>query len=168
MRHPERSLAVLRIVVGAWFFKSIFTKLTVSFAWIFPVPVASDRWIATMPRLVAKYAAENPFPWYKHFLVVTVIPHARAFADLTAVAEVAVGFSLLFGVLTPVGAFFALIQVVFYGLAVQHTSPGQLGFHTVLLAMLLTFLFSRAGRIWGFDGWLLERRPNSTLIRLLA
>lgn len=54
-----------------------------------------------MPKLLAKYAAENPFPWCKHFLIGTVIPNATVFAHITVVAEVAVGFSLLFDLLTP-------------------------------------------------------------------
>ena len=83
MRHPERWLAVLRIVVGAWFLKSLFTKLTVVMAWgVVPVPAASDRWIATMPRLIERYAAENPFPAYKAFLLETIAPNP-AFAHLT-------------------------------------------------------------------------------------
>src|SRR2546430_7039601 len=46
MRHPERWLAVLRIAVGVWFAKAIFTKLSVTLAWGFlPVPTASDRWL---------------------------------------------------------------------------------------------------------------------------
>jgi len=57
MRSPERWLAVLRIAVGLWFAKSIFTKLSVTLAWGFlPVPTASDRWLHVMPILVTKYA----------------------------------------------------------------------------------------------------------------
>ena len=169
MRYPARWLAVLRMVVGVWFFKSILTKLTVGLAWgVLPIPIASRRWITTMPKLLAKYAAENPFPWYKHFLQGTVIPNAHAFAHLTALAEVGVGFSLLFGVLTPLGAFFALIQVVFYGLAVQHLSAGQLGFHVMLFAMITSFLFARAGRVWGLDVWLRNQWPTAAVLRALT
>ena len=166
MRHPERWLAVLRIVVGAWFLKSLFTKLTVVMAWgVVPVPAASDRWIATMPRLIERYAAENPFPAYKSFLLETIAPNP-AFAHLTALGEVAVGLSLTFGLLTVLGATFGALQVMFYGTAVQHTSPGQQGFHVMLLAMMIAFLFARAGRRWGVDGWLLGRNPRGALARL--
>ena len=78
------------------------------------------------------------------------------------------GLSLLFGLLTPVGAFFGLLQVVFYGMAVQQQSSGQQGFHIMLFAMMLTFLFSRAGRQWGIDGWLRERYPASRIVQLLT
>jgi len=62
MRHPERWLAVLRLTVGLWFLKSLFTKVSVALVGgVIPLPVASERWIATMPKLITKYAAENPF-----------------------------------------------------------------------------------------------------------
>lgn len=166
MIHPARWLAVLRIVVGLWFLKSLFTKLTIGLAWGFlPVPMATSRWIHVMPKLLTNYAAENPFPAYKSFLENTVIPNP-AFAHLTAVAEVAVGIALTFGILTVLGAFFGAIQVVFYGLAVQHMSSGQQGFHVMLFSMMIAFLFARAGRVWGVDGWIRRRWPNSWLTYL--
>jgi hypothetical protein len=38
----------------------------------------------------------------------------------------------------------------------------------MLFAMMLTFLFARAGRQWGIDGWLRERYPTSRLVQLLT
>jgi uncharacterized membrane protein YphA (DoxX/SURF4 family) len=165
MRHPDRWLAALRIVVGLWFLKAILTKLTVTLAWgVLPVPVASDRWIAVMPKLIAQYAAEHPIPAYRAFLLDVVAPN-EVFAHLTALGEVAVGLSLTLGLLTEVGAFFGLLQVVFYGLAVQHTSPGQQGFHVLLATSMLAFLFARAGRVWGVDAW---RSRRGTVAAWLA
>lgn len=169
MRAPERWIAVLRMVVGAWFFKSIVTKIGIALAGGFiPVPVASARWQAVMPKLIAKYAADNPFPSYKSFLLDTVIPHSHVFATLTALGEVGVGIALLFGLLTPVGAFFGLLQVLFYGFAVQQQSSGQQGFHVMLFAMMITFLFARAGRRWGIDARLRARWPESRLVQALT
>ena len=64
MRFPDRWLAVLRIAVGVWFLKALWTKLSITLLWgVLPVPIASDRWIQTMPTLVARYAdACNLFP----------------------------------------------------------------------------------------------------------
>src|ERR671924_1364781 len=90
--HPAEWLAVLRIVVGLFFAKAIWTKMAIVMAGgIIPVPSASARWIATMPKLVAKQAAGNPLPWYKDFLETTVLPHSQLFAQLTAWGEVIVG-----------------------------------------------------------------------------
>ena len=159
-------LAVLRIVVGLWFLKSILTKLSIMLAWGFvPVPVASPRWIATMPKLIALYAAQNPIPPYRAFLLDAVVP-SHLFAHLTALGEVAIGVSLTLGLLTVAGASVGIVQVVFYGLAVQHMAPGQRGFHVMLLAMMLAFAFTRAGRVWGVDGWLKRHHPRSALARL--
>jgi uncharacterized membrane protein YphA (DoxX/SURF4 family) len=158
---------VLRIVVGLWFAKSLLTKATIALAWGFlPVPASNGRWIAVMPKLIAKYAADNPIEWYRSFLLDTVIPNGHVFAHLTALGEVAIGLSLTLGVLTTLGAFFGLIQVIFYGLAVQHMSSGQQGFHVMLFAMMVAFLFARAGRTWGIDAWLVRRYPNSIWARL--
>ena len=157
MSHPQRWLAVLRLTVGLWFLKSIFTKISIGLmAGFIPVPEASPRWIATMPKLIAKYAADNPFPAYKAFLLGTVVPN-HTFAHLTALGEVAVGLSLTLGLLTEVGAIFGAVQVIFYGLAVQHMSSGQQGFHVMLFAMMIAFLFAHAGRTWGLDAWLWRR-----------
>src|SRR5512138_1397144 len=157
MRYPQRWLAVLRLTVGLWFLKSLFTKLSIGLlAGVIPVPVASERWIATMPKLIAKYAADNPFPAYKAFLLGSVVPN-HAYAHLTALGEVAVGLSLTLGLLTELGAAFGALQVIMYGLAVQHMSSGQQGFHVMLLAMMVAFLFAHAGRCWGLDGWLWRR-----------
>lgn len=162
MRHSQQWLAILRLTVGLWFLKSLFTKLTVGFvAGFIPVPMASDRWIEVMPKLIARYAAENPFPLYKSFLLDTVIPN-QAFAHLTAIGEAAIGISLTLGLLTELGAVFGALQVIMYGLAVQHMSSGQQGFHVMLFAMMIAFLFSHAGRTWGLDAWLAnrwDRRP---------
>src|SRR5438034_849163 len=70
MRSPDRWLAGLRIAVGVWFAKAIFTKLSVTLAWGFlPVPTASDRWQHIMPVLVTKYAEGNPIGFFREFLL---------------------------------------------------------------------------------------------------
>jgi uncharacterized membrane protein YphA (DoxX/SURF4 family) len=169
LRAPERWIAAQRIVVGAWFAKSILTKLGfVLLGGFLPLPAASARWQGVMPKLIAKYAADNPFPWYKSFLLDTVIPNSHVFATVTALGEIAVGLSLLLGLLTPVGAFFGLIQVMFYGMAVQQQSSGQQGFHVMLFILMLTFIFARAGRRWGIDARLRERWPDSRFVQLFT
>jgi YVTN family beta-propeller protein len=168
MRHPERSLAALRITVGLWFLKSIFTKLTIALiAGFIPMPVATARWIETMPKLVTRYAAENPIAGYKAFLLGTVVPN-EAYAHLTALGEVAIGLALTLGLFTEVGALFGALLVITYGLAVQHMSPAQQGFHVMLFAMMVAFLFARAGRVWGVDGWLARRSEARSFAQSFA
>jgi thiosulfate dehydrogenase [quinone] large subunit len=160
MRYPERWLAILRIAVGFWFAKAIFTKLSLTLAWGFlPVPTASDRWIHVMPTLVGKYAEGNPVGFFREFLQTTV-------ATLTAFGEAAVGLGLLFGCLTTLAAAIGLVLVVNYGLAVQWQGSAQQGFHYMLITTLVVILGARAGRVWGVDGWIRGHRPGSWLARV--
>jgi thiosulfate dehydrogenase [quinone] large subunit len=166
MRSPERWLAVLRIAVGLWFAKAVFTKLSVTLLWGFlPVPTASDRWIHVMPILVGKYAEGNPVGFFKHFLQDHVIPHSHVYAQLTAFGEVTVGLGLVLGCLTALASGIGLFLVLNYGLAVQWQSSAQQGFHYMLLTSLVVILATRAGRTWGLDGWARARRPRSWLAR---
>ncbi|HEX5435652.1 MAG TPA: DoxX family membrane protein [Gemmatimonadaceae bacterium] len=166
MRFPQRWIVLLRVVVGLWFLQSLLTKFTIALAWGFlPVPAANARWMRVMPKLLAKYAADNPIHGYQHFLQHTVIPNSHLFASFTAVGEVGVGLCLTLGLLTVPASFVGAIQVVFYGMAVQHMSPGQRGFHVMLFAMMTTFFFTGAGRYWGIDGWLRSRYPDSVFAR---
>jgi uncharacterized membrane protein YphA (DoxX/SURF4 family) len=166
MAHPNRWLAVLRIVVGLYFVKSLITKMSfVTLGGILPLPAVSERWLTVMPKIVAKQASENPLIFYKQFLEGTVLPHSSLFAQLTAWGETVTGLGLTLGLLTGVASLVGLVLVINYGLATQWMSPGQQGFHLVLLFLMLAFFFARAGRTWGIDGWLARRRLGSFLSR---
>src|SRR5947207_2440878 len=150
MRSPERWLAFLRIAVGIWFAKAIFTKLSITLAWGFlPLPTVSDRWIHVMPLLVTKYAEGNPVGFFREFLQATVVSHGTLFAQLTAFGEAAVGLGLVFGCLTTLASAIGLFLVVNYGLAVQWQGSSQQGFHYMLITTLVVLLAVRAGRTWG-------------------
>jgi thiosulfate dehydrogenase (quinone) large subunit len=166
MTHPAEWLAVLRIVVGLYFVKSLVTKMTVvMLGGVLPVPTVSARWLEVMPKIVTRQASENPIAFYKHFLEATVLPNSNLFAQLTAWGETVVGIGLTLGLLTGFASLIGLVLVVNYGLATQWMSPGQQGFHLVLVCLMLAFFFARAGRTWGLDGWLAGRRPGSLLAR---
>ena len=169
MRAPACWLAALRIVVGTWFLKGAVTKITLVLTWGFlPLPGATARWSATMPTLLARYAAENPVTGYRTFLLETVIPNAPFFANLTAIGETVVAISLVLGLLTPAGAAVGFVLSIVYGLAVQHMSSGQLGFHVLLVSLMLAFFFTRAGRTWGIDARLRTCWPAAAVTRWLT
>jgi thiosulfate dehydrogenase (quinone) large subunit len=166
MNHPAEWLAVLRIVVGLYFVKSLVTKMTVvMLGGLLPVPAVSERWLTVMPKIVAKQASENPLSFYKHFLEGVVLPNSNLFAHLTAWGETVAGLGLTLGVLTGLASLVGLVLVFNYGLATQWMSPGQQGFHLVLFFLMLAFFFARAGRTWGLDGWLAQGWPRSFLTR---
>ena len=159
MSNPEKWLALLRIVVGLYFVKSFFTKMgLVMIGGILPLPAVTERWITTMPKIVARQASENPLTFYKQFLEGTVLPHSGLFAQLTAWGETVVGLGLTLGLLTGVASLVGLFLVTNYGLATQWMSPG-------LFFLMLAFFSARAGRTWGIDGWLARRKPHSLLSR---
>src|SRR5213593_466839 len=142
MNHADRALALLRVVVGVWFLKAVWTKVTFGVvAGVVPYPMVSPRFIAFHPRRVAEFAAGNPIAWYRDFLETTVLPHAPLFATLQTFGAVAVGLFLALN----------------YGLATQWMSFGQQGFHLLLTVSMLIFLATGAGRVWGVDRWLIPR-----------
>ena len=166
MHRPAQWLAILRIVVGLYFVKSLVTKMSfVLLGGVVPIPAVSERWLGVMPKIVARQASENPLVFYKHFLEGTVLPHSSVFAQLTAWGETVVGLGLTLGLLTGLASLVGLVLVTNYGLATQWMSPGQQGFHLVLFFLMLAFFFARAGRTWGLDGWLARQKPNSFLTR---
>lgn len=155
---PQGWIVLLRVVVGFWFLKAVWTKLAV--AWLFgvvPYPAVSPRFVGFHPRRVAEFAAGNPVEWYKNFLEGTVLPHAAVFATLQAYGEVVVGVGLLLGLLTGLSALIGLFLALNFGLATQWMSFGQQGFHLLLVTSMIIFLGARAGRVSGLDGWLLAR-----------
>ena len=159
MNAPETWLALLRVVVGAWFLKAVWTKLVLEFLWgVVPYPVVSERFLAFHPKRVAEFAAGNPDGWYKDFLETTVMPQSRLFATLQAYGEAAVGLGLVLGLLTGLTALVGLFMCVNFALAAQWMSFGQQGFHLLLVTSMVIFLFARAGRAWGIDGWILAPR----------
>jgi thiosulfate dehydrogenase [quinone] large subunit len=169
MIHPERAVAVLRIVVGVWFLKAVWTKLGLGLAaGVIPYPVVSPRFLGFHPKRVAEFAAGNPVGWYKDFLEHTVLPQAPLFATLQTYGEVAVGIGLVLGLLTGLTVLVGLFLALNYGLATQWMSFGQQGFHLLLITSMVLFLATRAGRVWGVDRWLLARAPHWRWLRLLA
>jgi thiosulfate dehydrogenase [quinone] large subunit len=162
---PEIGIAILRVVVGVWFLKAVWTKLGLVWMGPLPYPEVTPRFLGFHPRRVGEFAEGNPVGWYKEFLEGTVLPNATLFATLQAYGEVVVGIGLVLGLFTSLAALVGLFLAINYGLATQWMSPGQQGFHLVLFFLMLAFFFARAGRTWGLDGWLARRKPNSLLSR---
>ena len=166
MRYPQTGIALLRIVVGAWFLKAVWTKLTLVYiAGVVPFPAVSPRFLAFHPKRVAEFASDTPVGWDKAFLQGTVLPHAAAFATLQAYGEVVVGIGLVLGLLTGLAALIGLALAVNYGLATQWMSFGQQGFHVLLITSMVIFLMTGAGRLGGLDQLLAARAKGSRGLR---
>lgn len=164
MIRPERWIVALRVVVGVWFVKAVWTKFTLGFLWdVVPYPLVAPRFLAFHPKRIAEFAAGNPVGWYKEFLEGTVLPNSRVFATLQTFAEAAVGLGLILGLLTGLTALVGLFLSLNYGLASQWMSFGQQGFHVLLVTSMIVFLGVRAGRTWGLDRWILARSDRRWL-----
>jgi uncharacterized membrane protein YphA (DoxX/SURF4 family) len=164
MWHPVGWIVVLRIAIGLYFIKALWTKLDVVLLGGFaPFVRVEHRWVDVMAKLVARQAAENPLAGYKAFLQDTVLTHSVMFADLTAWGETLVGISLVFGLMSGLGALVGLLLSVNYGLASQHLSPASFGFHYVLVVVTGLLFLARSGRAFGLDAWIARRWPTSWL-----
>lgn len=166
MKSQGISLALIRVVVGAWFLKAAIFKLTFVDLGGFPIPTATQRFINFLPKRLAEFASENPVLWYKQFLEQTAIPHAQLFAVLEAFGEVGVGMGLTLGLLTRFSALVGLVMSLNFFLASQWMGFCQQGFHLVLMGCMLAFFIGRAGRVWGLDA-LLARWSNNRVLRAL-
>jgi uncharacterized membrane protein YphA (DoxX/SURF4 family) len=166
MWHPARWIVVLRIAIGLYFIKALWTKLDVVLLGGFaPFVQVEHRWVDAMAAIVARQAAGNPLPAYKAFLQDTVLTHSVLFADLTAWGETLVGISLVFGLMSGLGALVGFLLSVNYGLASQHLSPASFGFHYVLVVVMALLFLARSGRAFGLDAWIARRWPRSWLTR---
>ena len=169
MRGVEGWLVILRVVVGAWFLKAVWTKLTVAYLWgTIPYLAVSARFVGFQPKRVAEFAAGNPVGWYKDFLETTVLPNAKLFATLQAYGEVCVGIGLVLGLLTVLSGLIGLLLSINYGLATQWMSFGQQGFHTLLITSMVILVGCAAGRRWGLDAWLRARAGRSRWVWLVT
>ena len=142
-----KGLALIRIIVGLWFAKAITTKLLLLGGFL-PLPLSSQRWIETMPKIVGRQMAENPIGWYKAFVEGTVLPNAPLFAHLTALGEAIAGLLLVLGLFSGLGAIIALLLSINYGLATWHMSPASQGFHWTLIAVMMGLFFGLAAFTW--------------------
>ncbi len=169
MMAPQAGIVLLRVVVGAWFLKAVWTKLTLAFLWgVIPYPAVSPRFLAFHPKRVAEFAAGNSIGWYKEFLESTVLPHSKLFASLQAYGEACVGIGLVLGLFTGLAALAGLFLSLNFGLAASWMSFGQQGLHLMLVTSMVIFLGTRAGRVWGLDHLLLHAAPRSRWLRFLS
>ena len=94
-----------------------------------------------------------------------MLQNPAMFAHLTALGETVVGIGLTLGLLNGLSSAIGFSMALAYGLATQWMSPGQRGFHIVLVALMLAFFGARAGRRWGIDAVIARRRPDSIWAR---
>lgn len=113
---------------------------------------------------LARSAARDPLPFHRDFILGFVVPHADAFSDVVAYGEIAIGISLVIGLLVRVSTVFGVFHNVNILLALAIPAGGsQMGINLLFIVAQLVFLFSAAGRSLGVDGRLKRTFPRSSL-----
>jgi len=160
MRIPqaERGLALLRIVVGLWLLRSALSHLV----WT-PWPWAADAWVYTVTADLAGHALDHPSFWVRYFIQQALLPNAEVYVGLSVVLELLAGISLTFGLLTVPGALLAALLALAGGILTHYQGNVLLGFYLMQGAAALVFLFTRAGRRWGFDAFLAGIKARALL-----
>lgn len=113
---------------------------------------------------------------YRPILANVVLPHAVFFGYAVGVVELFIGFSLLFGIFVRVGSVVGMLHMISLTLAtwweVGHAVPTWRYFgaeldHLPLLLLFILFYAADAGKVWGVDGWLSQkRRQRSSSVTL--
>jgi thiosulfate dehydrogenase [quinone] large subunit len=163
MIRARHGLALLRIGMGALFVISAWDKTT-------------KGWFASgqpLAKTLEQYLPKADGP-YQPFLHGTVVPHVDLFAQLVAMGEWVAGVSLLFGLLTRVGAIAGMWLLVNYmlmkGVLLQpqaYLNPLTYSDRLYFLASL-TFFLAAAGLVWGLDGALRPVWARIPIVRWLA
>ena len=154
----ERGIALLRIVVGFWILRAALAHLI----WT-PWPWASAYWVQVVSTELARHALNHPSFWVRYFIQQALLPNAEAYAGISVVLELLAGTSLTFGLLTVPGAFIAALLALQGAILTHYQAEPLLGYHLLQGTAAVVFLFTRAGRRWGFDAVLAGMKSRALL-----
>ncbi len=145
-------LALPRIVAGWFFFQFGFQKFNSRF-------LSGQQ----LSRQLAA-AANDPWAWHRGFILNTVAPHAHLFAYIVSFGEMAIGLSLMAGLLVRLSSLFGLFHNlnIYFAIALPNGGP-QVGLNRIYIALEIVFIFASAGRALGVDAILEQRFPRSWL-----
>lgn len=145
-------LAIPRIVVGYYFFQFGWEKLNLRF-------LSGEQ----LTRQLAR-AATDPLTWHRDFILHSVVPHSHLFGYLIAYGEMAIGLSLIVGLLVRLSSAFGIFHNLNILFAVALPTGGaQVGLNRIFIVLQFMFIFAAAGRALGLDGVLKSRFPRSWL-----
>jgi len=150
---PGYLFAILRIYLGVILLITVYGKLTA------PTPFSAE--MLGFINYVVK--AHVPPAFYTSFLQSVVIPNAKLFSYLVMTGEVIAGLGLLTGTMTRLSSFIGMILFLNYMWAKGgwFWSPNSEDAAVFFIALVL--FLGKAGRYFGFDGYLAKRWPNSFL-----
>lgn len=151
---PRQSLwpiALARMAIGfMWLF---------SLRWKLPPDFAPDQGPGLRDWLELE-VAHPAIQLYADFVANVVLPNFSLFAWLIFLAELLVGIMLLSGSWTRVASLIGLLMSLNLAVGLLEV-PGEWPWSYIMMIMWHgIFLMFRAGRLWGVDGWLEQRKKE--------
>jgi uncharacterized membrane protein YphA (DoxX/SURF4 family) len=145
---PANGLAIVRVTIGAMFVSVFFENLAKGL--YTPAGYAG---------LINYYIKQSHAPAVWKAVMGMAASHAAMAAPLQAVTEISLGVLLLIGLLTRPAAFVAFLYLG--SLWVSEWGTAWIWELLVPLLAALAVAVGRAGRKWGIDALLAQRRPSS-------
>jgi uncharacterized membrane protein YphA (DoxX/SURF4 family) len=136
-------IAVLRIYIGYYLLLQGIRKFQRNFP--------HSDWIG---RQIGDLASVELYPWYRRFLLHTVVPHQEFFGALVMIGEVTVGACLFLGLLTRPAAIIGIFMLINY-----YFGPGMARGGAVLaqqqtfIVCLIVIVLAAPGRVLGIDAF---------------
>ena len=143
-----RGLALVRVTIGAMFVSVFFENLGKGL--YTPAGYAG---------LIHYYIEKGHSPALWKAVMAQAASHAAMAAPMQAVAEISFGVLLVIGLLTRPVAFVASLYLA--SLWMSEWGTAWIWELLVPVLALLGVAIGSAGRTWGLDGWLAQRRPNA-------
>ncbi len=144
-----RGLAVIRIGFGLYFLQSAIEKIGAG--WL----GSGDALTAAVSKQIGQSAG-----FYRPFLEGMVLAHAGLFARMVALGELAVGISLILGLLAPLGAVGGFFLMGNFILMKGFAAVPQ-GTDWLLALGFLGLAIGAAGMTWGLDRRIFRRRSRA-------
>jgi uncharacterized membrane protein YphA (DoxX/SURF4 family) len=141
-------LAIVRITIGAML------------VWVFFENLGKGLYSpAGYAGLINYYIKQGHSPAAWKAVMGLVASHAAMAAPMQALTEISLGILLVIGLLTRPVAFVAFLYLA--SLWVSEWGTSWIWELLVPVLASLALAVGRAGRAWGVDAWLAERRPSS-------
>ena len=141
-------LAIVRVTIGAMF------------VWVFFENWGKGLYTPSgYAGLINYYIQHGHSPAVWKAIMAQAASHAAMAAPLQAVTEISLGILLIIGLLTRPAAFVAFLYLG--SLWVSEWGTAWIWELLVPVLASLALAVGRAGRTWGVDAWLAERRPFS-------
>ena len=141
-----KALALIRIGLGIYFFTQVWVK-TVTEGWLRDGGAMAQSIREDLPSSVSVY---------RLFLEEVVLNNASLFASLVVLGEWAVTLSLLFGVLSRLGALIGLSLMINFML-MQGLLNAISSSNLPIFAIFLAFALTGASAAWSLDKWLVRK-----------